>query len=156
MRSFDHDNAGFEMGLTVYALPLVSLQFIPPPPLDRPRFIMAYPTSSIDQAIRTRLLSLQSSFFQSLQSGTDALAAFCQELTGFHEAVSSCEPNLQDETCRLIYSFAQTCTAVIPGLIDLNIASEKVIQEEGDEFYKLLDRMMLDDATCMGPFLFLL
>jgi len=109
------------------------------------RLAMSLYTSTVDNSIRTSLLSLQSSFFQSLHGGAEALAAFDHELTSFQEAVSRSEPHLEEETRLLIYSFVQTSDAVIPSLIDLDIASEKIIQEEGDKFNKLIDGLSLDD-----------
>ena len=110
----------------------------------------------MDRSIRKRLSSLQNAFFPSLQSGTAALATFYEEMTGFNEAVSRSAQDLEEETHSLIHDFVQTSNAVIPGLIDLYIASEKINQEQGEEFNKLLNKLSLDDTTYPGNFLILL
>jgi len=111
----------------------------------------------MDTFIKAGLLSLQTSFFQSLQSGSDtALAAFYQEMAGFNETLSSCVQDLGEETCLSVYSFAQMSNAVIPGLIDLDVSSEKINREQGEEFNKLLGKLSLDDTTFPGPILIII
>ena len=104
--------------------------------------------ASLNKSIRARLLSLQDSFFQSLQGGSDALATFCHELTGFNEAVSLCEPDLEDETCQMIYAFAQMSDAVIPTVIDVYVSSDKITEE----LNKVLLDLSLDDTKPPGAF----
>jgi len=107
--------------------------------------------TSMDKSIRTRLLSLQSSFFQSLQNGTDeVLTAFYKEMMAFNETLGHCVQDLSEETYLLIYSFVQTSNAVIPALIDLDAASEKINQEQSHEFSKLLGELSLDDDATPG------
>ena len=138
---FEEDNAGFE-GAGVRMSFHCSV--------DRTRSTMS--DSTTDKSVRTRLLSLQDSFFQSLQGGSEALAAFCHELTGFNEAVSLCEPDLEDETCHMIYAFAQMSNAVIPAVIDVYVSSDKITEE----LNKVLIDLSLDDTKHPGPLPFLL
>ena len=110
-------------------------------------------STSVDKFIRTHLLSLQNSFFQSLQTGTDAvLTAFNQEMVAFNETLSHCVQDLQEETYLLIYSFVQMSNAVIPDLIDLDIATEKINQELTEEITKVLNELSLNDFTVLGLF----
>jgi len=110
----------------------------------------------LDQSIRTRLISLENSFFQSLQSGTEALAAFHLEMSGFNQAVCVSAKDLDDETLSLIHAFVQTSNAVLPGLIDLNVTSERINQELKVDISKVFDELSLNDTAYpfQGPFLF--
>ncbi|KIM47761.1 hypothetical protein M413DRAFT_208768 [Hebeloma cylindrosporum] len=114
---------------------------------------MANSTSaSADTFIRTNLLSLQSSFFQSLRNGTEvALAAFHEEMTAFNEALTGCAQDLEEETRQMVYSFTQMSDAVIPELIDLDIASEKINQELNEDIDKILNELSLDDTRYLEP-----
>lgn len=149
---------GLKFGYPKYWLFFISLcsspQFLC---VNLTKFTMIEHTSiSVDESIRTRLHSLQGSFFQALQCGTESLAAFCQEMTGFNEAVSRCEPELEDETCFLIYSFAQTSNAVIPGLIDIGTTVDKMNQELNQDIIRVLRELSLDDTAYSGLFPFIL
>jgi hypothetical protein len=59
---------------------------------------------------------------------------------------------VQEETYLLIYSFVQMSNAVIPDLIDLDVASEKINQELTEEITKVLNELSLNDFTLLGLF----
>lgn len=110
--------------------------------------------ASVNKLIRSRLLSLEKSFFQSLQGGADALAAFDLEMTGFYEATSHSQHHLDEETRFLIYSFAETSSAVIPGLIDLYADSDNINRKLNEDINKVLNELSLDDTIHSGLFHF--
>lgn len=108
-------------------------------------------STSVDKSIRAHLLSLQNSFFQSLQIGTDAvLTAFHQDMVAFNETLSHCLQDVQEETYLLIHSFVQMSNAVIPELIDLDIASEKINQKLTEEIANVFNELSLNDFTILG------
>ena len=109
----------------------------------------------MDESVRTRLISLENSFFQSLQSGTEALAAFHLDMSDFNEAVCLFAKDLDDETLSLIHAFVQTSNAVLPGLIELNVTSERINQELKVDITKVFDELSLNDVAYPypGPFL---
>jgi hypothetical protein len=110
--------------------------------------------TSVDELIRTRLLSLENSFFQALHGGPDALAAFNYEISDFYEAVSRSEQHLEEETRLMIYSFVQISNVVIPNLIDLDIASGKIALELNKDINKVFAELSLEDSTTPGSFPF--
>lgn len=126
---------------STFSIPLVL------PTIDHTRVVMSEPPStSVNKCLQSNLLSLQISFFQSLQSGPDALAAFHGDMLAFNEAVSRSEQHLEEDTRLMIYSFAQMSNAVIPELIDLYATSDKLTEDMN----KVFDELSLDDPTYTG------
>ena len=67
-------------------------------------------------------------------------------MTVFNEALTHCAQDLDEETRLMVYSFTQMSDAVIPELIDLDIASEKINQELNQDINKIFSELSLDDT----------
>lgn len=117
-----------------------------------PSTMLETTAASVDKSIRASLLLLESSFFPSLRGGPEALAVFDHEITQFYEEVRQSEPYLKEETRLSIYSFVQMSSAVIPGLIDLDLTGEKIKLELQEGIDKVLDEALLTLSLDDTPF----
>jgi len=105
---------------------------------------------TLDISILKSLAVLEDQFFPALQGSTAQLEAFAASWISFSAEVETCLESLQHETRTMIFSFAETTNIVLPGLLEINIASDEFQRQLEEELLGFVDLSISEAAPSGG------